>query len=236
LHVDEDAECCGAPDGFSFVDDYLLLSFHYNPSASSVVVLDQRLKMVELFYGFDILRVAPNQIVVAEDMMHFAPIHPERLQYIDLNTGASLEIYPLTNDALRNRFVDDYPKRAPEVCNRTPELCGNGDFDEGCSYLGGDGQGKFSFECDRSASYQTKEGEDSVDYASDSAIYIFAHGPSGWIHCEQLISGDEANALEKLKGRGYDKVKARCVPNLPVIPDMSTSEFSPFPKPQRLKK
>ncbi len=233
LKLDERDECCGAPDGIEFVDEYILLSFHYNPSASSVVVLDRQLKMVELFYGFDILRVAPNQIVVTEDMMHFAPVHPERLQFIDLSSGASLEIYPLKNDVLRNQFVDDYSKRMPEVCNRTPELCGYGDFDEGCTYLGGNGQGGFAFQCGRSASYQAKKGEESMNYASDSAIYIFAHRPNGWVHCEQAVSEDEATALDKLQGRSYDKVKTRCIPDRPVVPDISTSEFSPFPSPSR---
>jgi hypothetical protein len=121
----------------------------------------------------------------------------------------------------------------PEACKSSPELCGYGNFEEGCTYLGGDGHGRFAFECGRSASYQTKEEEDPVLYASDSAIYIFAHSLKGWVHCEIAISEDEATALDTQEDRGYDKIKSRCIPDLPVVPDMSTSDFSPFPSPSR---
>jgi hypothetical protein len=236
LHFDEKAECCGAPDGLVFVDEYLLFSFHDSPSASSVVVLDQNFKVVEFFYGFGIHRVAQNQIVATEDQMHFAPVHPERLQFIDLSSGAALEIHPLKNDGLRNQFDRNRLEQMPAVCKRSPELCDYGNLEEGCEFLGGDGQDRFAFQCGRSANYQAKQGEESVPYLSDSAIYIYEHNSNGWVHCERAISEDEWKALDKEEDRGYDIIKSRCSPNLAVIPDMSTSDFSPFPSPSRYRK
>lgn len=216
---EDDPYCCGSPDGFEFLDDYLLLSFHYNPSAGAILVLDKDLKLLRSLDGFDVQRVAMNQLVIVENMVHFAPVHPERLQWADLSKNIALEIYPLQNDILRNQFSEDYSKQMPAACKKSLELCGYGRFDEGCTYLGGDGQGRFVFQCGRSASYQTKEMKEPVNYASDSAIYIFDHSPNGWVHCEQAISEDEATALDTEGTKGYDKIKSRCTPKLPVIPD-----------------
>lgn len=232
--------CCGAPDGIDFVDDYLLLSFHYNPSASSVLVLDEKLKLVQTLYGFWIRRVAPNQVVMIENMVHFAPVHPERVRLVNLIDGKSLEIYPSKNDALRNQFDKDSQARMPSICTQRPELCDNDGFDEDCEFLGGDGNGKFAFECGRSASYQAKEGEESVTYASDDGIYLFEHKYNGWAYCERAVTADEAKMFQGFsygkgeENRGYEIVKDRCIPNLAIVPDMS-NDLSPFPAPTERK-
>ena len=89
---EDDPYCCGSPDGFEFLDDYLLLSFHYNPSAGAILVLDKDLKLLRSLDGFDVQRVAMNQLVIVENMVHFAPVHPERLQWADLSKNIALEI------------------------------------------------------------------------------------------------------------------------------------------------
>lgn len=215
----QDPYCCGSPEGIKFLDDYLLLYFHYNPSASSVLVLDKNLKLLQSLDGFSLQKVALNQIVMVENMVHFAPVHPERLQWADLSENFTQEIYPLKNDPVRNRFKLEYVKRMPAMCKLSNELCDYGLFEEGCVYLGGDGQTQIAFECGRSANYQAKQGKESVPYFTDSAIYLYAHNSKGWAYCAQAISEDEATALDKEETKGYDKIKSRCTPNLPVVPD-----------------
>jgi len=215
----EDPYCCGSPVEIQFIDDYLLMYFHYNPSASAILVLDTNLKLVQTLDGFDLQKVARNQIVLVENEVHFAPTHPERLQWVDLSKDISLEIYPLKNDALRNHFDREQRKRMPSICDRTPELCAYGGFEEGCTYLGGDGQVRFAFECGRSANFQAQEGKESIPYFTDSAIYLFAHNSKGWVYCAQAISKNESKVLEDEKEHGYEKIKSRCSPKLPVVPD-----------------
>jgi len=229
----------GSPDDVEFVDDYVLLSFHYNPSASSVVVLDQQLKIVELLYGFEISRVARNQIVMVENMMHFAPVHPERLEFVDLHTGANTELYPPKGDTLRERFALESEKHMPsvEVCKQLEnDLCDPKLYDEDVSFLGSDGNGRFALVAARDASHATKKDEVPVTVASESALYIYQQGKSGWLYCEMQVSEDEAKALIGQDKNGYDSVKARCIPNLPVVADMTTAGFNPFPHPQRRAK
>lgn len=248
LQLDEKDDCCGSPDGIEFVDDYLLLQFHYNPSAASVVVLNNKLKMTELFYGFGSERIAPYQIVMIEGMMHFAPVHPERLKYLDLQTGNTKEFYPLKGDAIRAQFVQDNGKRMPrdEVCEKVgygscdPEL-----FDEDIDVLGSDGNGRFALLANLDASYPTPLGEGtSGPNLQRSVLYLYELGNSGWKYCDVQIIEKEAEEIEGIKykerngenGMTYNMVKGRCNPNRAVEPDMSTSDFSPFPVPRRLIK
>lgn len=229
--------CCGSPEGIEPIDDYLLLEFHFNPSAASALVLNKKLELAETLYGIDTNRVAPNQIVFTENMVHFADVHQERLQFTDLSNGKSMEIYPLKNDDLRNRFEKDLPAKMPDVCRQKPELCQSGSFDESCDFIGGDGNGRFAFVCGRSANRQVKAGEEPETYFSDQALYIYAHDAAkGWVYCGTAISGDDARMLGAGQSRSdesrlYESVRGRCMPNLPVVPDMSTSDLSQFRAP-----
>ena len=240
LQLDKDDECCGAPDGIELVDDYILLSFHYNPSASSAVVLDQRLKMVELFYGFWIRRVAPNQIVMIEDMMHFAPVHPERLEFVDLHTGAARELYPPKGDVLRKHFAHENEIHMPseEICQQLEnDLCDPDLYDEDIRILGSDGKGKFALVIYREAAHETMKDDDQASAIYQSVLYLYQKGKSGWLYCEKQLSADEAKDLtDKNDENGFYKVRTRCIPDQVVVPDMSTSDFSPFPNPQRRAK
>jgi hypothetical protein len=204
--------------------------------------------MVELFYGFGSERIAPNQIVMIEGMMHFAPVHPERLKYLDLQTGNTTEFYPLKGDAIRAQFVQDNGKRMPtdEDCEKVgygscdPEL-----FDEDIDVLGSDGNGRFALLANFDASYPTPSGEGtSGPNLQRSVLYLYELGNRGWKYCDVQIMEKEAEEIERSKyrerngenGMTYNMVKGRCNPNFAVEPDMSTSDFSPFPAPRRLIK
>jgi hypothetical protein len=217
----DDPYCCGSPEGIDFLDDYLRVSFHFNPSAGSIAILDNNLKLVDLLDGFGIDRVAPNEGLYTENMVHFAPTHQERLQWVNLASQQFLEVYPLRNDALRNRFEKEFGKKAPEACEKSEDICNYGMFDEGCAFLGGNNKDQFALHCGRSASYHAKEGEEPIIYASDDAIYLYAHHAKGWLYCEQAITDDESQKLDSVHERAYESIKNRCVPNLPVLPDSS---------------
>lgn len=236
LQVDKEDECCGAPGGIEFVDGYLLLSFHYNPSASTILVLDHELRLVELLYGFGATEVAPNQIVLTEGMMHFAPIHAERLQFVDLHTGSARELFPIKNDALRKQFILEHKKRMPsiEICRQSDnDYCDPEMFDEGVMLLGTDGHGSFALLAKRDASHITEKNGDVVIVASQSALYIYKQDRNGWLYCEESLSEEEASAFDYRNQHYFGQVASRCNPNLAVVPDISTSDLSPFPSPSR---
>jgi hypothetical protein len=235
LQLGEKDECCGSPLGIEFVSGYLILSFHDNPSASTVVVLDKKLAFVELLYGFGVHEIAPNQIVLTENMIHFAPVQPERLQFVDLRTGAAAELYPPKDDLLRKRFAQEHRLHMPteETCREMNDPCDPEMYDEDISVLGADGRESFALIAYRDALHAIHKEETPVRVASDSALYLYLRGRGGWLYCEEPISQDEARDLIADDANGYARVKARCTPNQPVVPDLTTSEFNPFPAPSR---
>jgi hypothetical protein len=238
LQWDEKDGCCGSPDGIEFVDEYLLISFHDTPSASSVLILDQKLTLVEILYGFGIVRVAPDQIVLTENMRHFAPVHPERLEFVDLDTGAAKELYPPKGDALRKNFAREHRAHIPteEICKQLEDdPCDPEQYDEDITILGSDGKGRFALAVNRDAFHATQKDEAPVDVASQSALYLYERGKGGWQYCENKISREESKVMVS-EHDGYDKVKTACVPDLPVVVDMSTSDSSPYPMPVRRAK
>ena len=77
---DEDM-CCGSPDDLMLLHDFAIISFHINPDAETMLVVGKDLKLVTTLYGFDVREIAPGQVVFIENMVHFAAVHPERLNW-----------------------------------------------------------------------------------------------------------------------------------------------------------
>lgn len=232
---DED-QCCGSPDGIEFVDDDLVLPFEYNPSAGTLLILNRNLQLVEIMYGFGVTRIAPLQIVLTEGMMHFAPIHAERLQFVDLNSGAAKELYPPMNDALRVAFNKKNKELLPpdNICRLSDnDYCDPAMYDEGIKVVGTDGDGRFALVAGWNSSHVIKKGDDPVTIASESILYLYEKGKNGWLYCERELSDSEADALTSGSTNYYQTVKASCKPDQKVIPDMTTSDLSPFPQPTR---
>jgi len=222
----DDDRCCGSPEGIDFVDDFLLLTFHINPSAASVVVLNGNLEAVKTLYGFGIDRIAPDQVVFTGSMVHFAPTHAERLNFVDLRIGKVSELYPSGNDPFRTKFIDEHRKRMPsqDVCRvgieQGTDPCAPNMFDESVSFLGSDGNGGFAIAVDRDASHAPAKNQRPVSVLSEAALYLYVHGTKGWVYCQQKISDSESKSLNTSDDENlYPKVKDRCTPNLPVVPD-----------------
>lgn len=239
LKLGPEDECCLAPENIQFVDDYVLVSFDLNPSASTVLVLDRNLNLAEKVYGYWINRVGKNQIVMVEDGVHFDFVHPGRAEFVDLSTGGTKELYPPKGDNLRRRFARKHQLHMPlaRICRQQrDDPCNPNIYDETLSILGTAEQGHFALVVHREANHSMKMDEEPVVVASESALYLYQRGKAGWLYCSVKIAEDEAASLREETESRYDEVKTLCIPSLPVVPDMSTANYSPFPKPQRLKK
>lgn len=231
--------CCGSPEGMEIVDDFLLLTFHFNPSAASVVVLDKNLKTIKTLYGFGVERVATDQVVFTENMIHFAPVHAERLQFVDLRSSAAEELYPPSNDALRTTFNEENTKRMPpdDICQSSEnDLCDPQLYDDDAEIVSTNGNGGFALVANWNSSHAIKKGSDPVTIASASVLYLYEHHNNRWLFCDQKITDDEATTLINSRKNSYELLKSRCTPRQTVISDTTTDEFSPFPKPSRRMK
>ena len=235
LKLGEKDNCCGSPEGIEFAGDYLILSFHNTPSSSSIAVLDKRLRLVELLFGFGVYQIAPDQIVLTEGMVHFAPVHPERLRFVDLRSGAAAELYPPGGDLLRMRFAQEHKVHMPaeESCREMNDPCDPRIYDEHISVLGADQTGRFALIAGRDALHATRKEQNPVSVVSESALYLYRRRKNGWLYCEETISRDESRILIGDNRNIYERVKSRCTPDKPVAPDKSTADFNPFPPPSR---
>ena len=197
--------CCGSPLGISFTRNYALFEFHLSPSAGAVIVADSQLKPVAVLYGFGVHEVAPDEVIFTENMVHFAPAHPERIVFADLRTGAAREIYPPKGDALRTTFARDHEAKMPpqEVCAKMNDPCSPDDYDEGVEVSSGDGPDRLTMLVSRDASHGLREGELPDTVLSAKALYVYERRKEGWFYCEaQATKATEA--------------KATCNPKLPV--------------------
>jgi hypothetical protein len=105
--------CSGSSGAIYFIGKFTLLSTELSPSAECLLVLDKNLKLHKTLFGFDPVEVARGRVVIIEDMVHFAPVHAERLQLANLTTGVTTELYPIMNDALRTKMIAAHESHMP---------------------------------------------------------------------------------------------------------------------------
>lgn len=239
LNLGPEDDCCLSPESIQFVDDYVLVSFHLNPDASTVVVVDRNLNLAEKVYGFGINRVGKNKIVMIEDMVHWASVHAERVETIDLDTGATKELYPPKGDDLRRRFALEYSKHIPSkrICKQLRDApCNPELYDEHVTFLNPVGEGRFALVVKREAYQATKKDEEPALVESEYALYLYQRGKTGWLYCQKKMSESGVDSWDPEDENAYDIAKSRCIPNKPVVSDRSTAGYSPFPQPKRRAK
>lgn len=214
LHANEEDNCCGSPLGIDFTQDCLLISFHDNPSAATVLVTDDQLRLFEILYGFDFHEIGPDQVVFIENMVHFAPQHPERLRFVNLRSGKTQELYPLNGDTLRAEFARlneaHMPTRA--ACAQANDPCAPDIFDETIQFISSSEAGAFEIQVNRNTSHPGVANWRMENLLAASTKYIFRRTSKGWLYCETQVENSD-----------------QCTPNLPVIADTS-GETSPFPE------
>jgi hypothetical protein len=216
--------CCGSPNDVEMIGGYVVLSFHFNPSAATMLVLGEDLKLVTTLYGFDVHEAAPGQLVFIENMIHFAPVHPERLQLADLRSGRRTELYPPKGDAMRSAFAREHARRmpAPSVCAQMNDPCQPELYDEDIEFLDNDRGGNFAFTVHRYAQHAIAKDRPPESVESAAAIYRYAWNGRVWLYCEQGLPDNTQ------RNQGGAAAEGECTPDLPVKADPSNADFSPF--------
>jgi hypothetical protein len=232
LQLGENDPCDGGGKVITFYRDLTVLDMELSPSAGCSVFVDKSFKVIRELYGFEWFEIAPNQLVSIEDMVHFAPVHAERLQVIDVFHPGSKELYPLKGDALRADFIRENAKHMPsdENCRLVEDPCDPEMFDEDIGDFASDGQGGFALLARLDASHATAKAKPPVKVLSQSILYIYQQKKKGWLYCEQSVADSEADSLGREMNDHFEKVAGRCKPNLPVAPDMTTADFNPLPQ------
>lgn len=90
-------------------------------------------------------------------------------------------------------------------------------YDEDIEFVNSD-QGGFTFLVHRDALHAIAKGKTPESVASEAALYRYAWDGRSWMYCEQALPQNRT-------GTG---LKGECTPHLPVTPDTSNADFSPF--------
>jgi hypothetical protein len=229
LPENQTSRCGGAPEAISITDDFVLVTTHINPSAGCTLVLDDQMHLQKTLFGFSPVRVAPGKIVIVENMIHFAAVHPERLQLIDLETWVISELYPPRGDAMRHRLAAMNAAKMPPqaTCVALNEDCDADLFDESVSALTSDNQGRFAFIVTQAADHVLKQGEQPETVASQTVFYLYQRRGSGWRFCQEELQDSEVEPLTQALQSDFAKAGSRCTPKQVVFPDLKTQKYNP---------
>jgi hypothetical protein len=223
LRLRTDDVCAGSLVDVTLVDDFVLVATDINPSAQCLLVLDLSLHLRQTLYGFEPQEVEPGHIVLVESMIHFAPVHPERLQLVELTTGQISELYPAKDDPLRAQMASRNEAGMPPdaVCKQNNDPCDPKLFDETLGPFATDGRGRFAMLVDHEADHVTASGEDQTT-AKQRVLYLYQHTGTGWAWCESPLTDAEFDQFTA-PGSEFvlDQVSGRCQPTRPVVPDMT---------------
>ena len=230
VNIAENDVCQGSPQAILFVGRYVLLSISLNPSAACLFVIGPDAEVQHVFYGFSTVQVEPGRVVLLENLRHFAPVHPERLQWADLATGQTRELYPALKDPLRSRLIAKHRRKMPprKVCMLMNDPCGARQFDESIDGLQTDGKGRFAFVAEQSANHATAAGVPPSSVASQEVLYVYQGASTGWRFCEVALNAGQVQAVKELLQSDFARAARRCTPAIAVVPDMSTAESNPF--------
>jgi hypothetical protein len=230
FRMDETDVCAGSIGEIRFAGGFKLLSTEISPSAECLLVVSDDLKTQHVFYGFSPVEVSPGLIVLIENMIHFAPVHPERLQLASLRDGKTLELYPVQGDALRAQLITEHAKHlpTPDECARMNDPCRANEFDEDIRLLETNRAGLFAFLAFQSASHATIPGQPPVTVASQAVLYIYKQSSEGWHYCEEKIAEAQVENTAALLQSDFARIAARCTPDQRVVPDNSTAAYNPF--------
>lgn len=213
----DEERCCGSPLNITITRNYELFEFHDTPAASTVLAADRDLEPVAVLYGFDMKEIAPDEVVFTEDMVHFAPAHPERLRVVDLRSQATQEIYPPKGDKLRVEFARMHERKMPsqKICQAENDPCDPTYYDETVEFMSAR-EGQLKLRVARDAAHIVAKDKQPETLASQNATYIYWKTASGWRYCEMELQN---------KNSAYED----CVPNTPVVADADTDEAGALP-------
>lgn len=233
IQIAADDACAGSLVDVQLVGQFTLLSTNISPSAECLLVVDASLRLRHTLYGFGAEEVEPGRIVLIEDMVHFAAVHPERMQLADLATGKTTELYPPKDDALRTQLARRNAAAMPsrEVCVRMNDPCEANLFDETIGPLATDHQGRFALVVEQEAEHPLRDGEPPKTTAEQWVVYIYQHRGPRWTWCESPLTEVEGLALwNRHSNFSFNDVAGHCEPARPLVPDLTSGEMNPFMK------
>jgi hypothetical protein len=229
LKPSEMENCCGSPLEIDFTKHYLLVSFHDNPSAETVMVAGKDLSYKTTLYGFDFHEITPDLVVYVEDLIHFAPQHPERLAWADLRSGREGELYPPKGDRLRMAFaaINEQQEPATAECQQANDPCDPAIYDEDIKFVPGGGPRGIAVRVTRTGNHAWVTKNEGVEVPLEQTLYVYKVSKTEWLYCEQVAVPAKLVKSSNMGAMNPGVASANCKPDLPVASDRS-GQLNPF--------
>jgi hypothetical protein len=228
---DISSECVHSVFDISRYAGRLFLIADINPSASCTIMLNARdLVLQGTFFGWPDAHVGESGMVFEEDQVHFQPVHPLRLRFVDLKNQSAPEIYPPDHDSLREKFAAELRKHVPSHawCADNNNPCDPLNFEEEIrDDVMPDPSGTgFAFIVHRTAD---GFGDAALASVSESnAVYIYRKRFNGWEYCARGLRGDEQDNVSAQLKSDYVTATKSCSTFQPVTVKPKESPFSKF--------
>ena len=220
-------ECFGDVWDIHGQGGFVLVTTHINPSALCTVVLDADLRVRQTLFGWPVAPLGTSQVLLEDDEVHFAPVHPLRLQVVALDSAQAKEVYPPDGDALRAAFSRDLSQHLPPEswCQEHDHPCDPAQFDEGIAGdAASDAAGaQFAFV----VTYDAASFGDDADrlVGARSALYVYRKTAKGWAYCQEPLPGAEAQARQKLLKTNFEAATSGCTKSSDVTVKPADSAF-----------
>jgi hypothetical protein len=206
-------ECFGSVLEISEFAGRLFVVTHINPSASCTLMLDAaRLTWQKSYLGWPVAHLGQTAIVLEEDQVQFAPVHPLRLRIIGVATKTDLEIFPPGNDPLRKEFSAALKEPLPDRkwCEENNNPCDPANFEQELRYGPGTNAAgtRFGFV----VSYETQSFGDETERTIGTwfVLYVYKKTEAGWVYCEQKLDDAHVDDVGAQLKPNFDRVAHTC--------------------------
>jgi len=177
-----------------------------------------------------VAQTSPQEALLVEDQVHFAPVHPLRLATVDLSSGKTQELYPPDGDPLRAAFSRELKKHLPDEawCREHNTACNPEVFEEQLAYTplpGGSGATLALLVTYSSVSFGEAAGRDVGDR---TVAYVYRRGPEGWTYCQEELADAEVQPRIAQLLKEFHAATRGCTDQKPVKVAPVDSVFSQF--------
>lgn len=205
----------GSVRGVSVGERYILIEGHANPSAGVGLLLNRtNLRTVARLSGYDLRLLSTGSILYHANMVHFAPVHQERLVVFEPRTRSEAEIFPGKAESViaasyRRSILTAYEKLSASQKGAFEQSAYGpvDDFDRNISHLaerpGGDRlafvasyesarmekripRAQTLVQCDRTSALVWSCNERDLDEAARAYAFDLRRQPNGWFESADI--------------------------------------------------
>jgi len=125
LAISLEGECEGSFEGMAAQQGWVEITFHQNPSAGCVVVVNEDMKFSDQIYTVGVSARVQGGLVLVGSAPHWAPTHSYPVLLYDLVKRKLTTVYPGKGDARRAAFAEKIRKLLPAdaSCRQGKSAC-----------------------------------------------------------------------------------------------------------------